>query len=367
MVKNWINDKYVRRKYAPKGEHSPCEQLEIQRVNEAKNSKKKLSVDTKRSSSSSSGSSSSTKAKKIKKVESKPVTQKNDNESDGEGFSSDDDFKPSTSKSTKAPASNSSQLLSFNFSGEGVTTVSPTSSTPSVTDKQKTQQVNNKPTEPAKKEKKKSSSTTTKKKKKVKKDMKQLESDSSEANSPYDFILEDTPKPTKQKSNVGELTDFLDGLDHEAIPQKPLTIEDFEQQLKLNLQMEMISKPAPPTNVASSSSSVTTSVAPAAIENTEGRARSASLVSLGDIVHEDRFVHQHDSDDDSDNDNFDFSSGSDDELFSSSKKIVQKQSLPATSDEAPKKKKKKLVKKKKINGTDEKKKKKRAPKKDADE
>lgn len=353
MVKQYIQDKYVRRKYAAKGEKSPAELLEKERLQkekkgrtvEKKKKKPKLTLST----------TLSDKPIKVGKPVPEVHNQKTES-SDEDGnydLSDDDDFKPSQ-KAKSVVTTKQTSILSFNFSDDGVES----QSSPFEEKKVNVDQYLITADEKVKKKTKKKKTTTKKSKKTTKKKngMEKLESESESANaesSPYDFIFEDDNKSKKKQSaNVSELTEFLSEIGPEAIPQKPLTIDEFEQQLKLNLQMEMFSKPSTPTIVTMSTPVTLTPTATTAtteavtVESTneptkspptnEGRPRSASLISLGDKVYEDRIVSQVVEDD---SEELDFSSDSEDEMFRSSKQ-KKKKSVSATETKTKKKKKK---------------------------
>jgi hypothetical protein len=387
-VREYITDKYVRRKYADRNNPSPSEQLEQMRLAKMKEQKKIHSSKMKSKSTSAT-----------KKVPMRSVNSADPFSTDSKSEDEDDENKNDFSKSKKTSSVRSS--LSFNFdegiesknvlphsvevgeevaveeeelisdsdsssdqfssskkkSGKKVaavditTTATTTSTTTTTTTKKK-------------KDTRKKTKGTTKKSKTnglTKKSTTDIDTNQS---SPYDFLLQDEPLSAssnkKEATSVKELTDFLGDITIE--PPKPLSIEEFEEQLKLNLQLELFSAPKPVSSPVQPVVANTTTATPAANQATVSvdvdRPRSGSLVSLGDKVHEDRVVvisevnDQVSSDDGQDKY---FSSDSEDEMFFSSKKKKQQQlqemkkNIAAVTETEEKPKKKKVVKKKKKN------------------
>ena len=211
------------------------------------------------------------------------------------------------------------------------------------------------------------------------------------AESTYDFLLHDEqPQSKSSAASVKDLTDFLGDLTIDDAPPKPLSIEEFEQQLKMNLMFDMKTAPAvqtPDEDALAAPLIASPAINPSNLSvqkdelvNNEGRSRSASLVSLGDEVNEDRVaVMSNEHDQDSDEDQMDFSSDSDDDFSSSKKKkktkVVQEEEKPKkkkkkSSDDSSTTKKKKSIKKKSKEDTEadgEKKKKKKKKKETSDD
>jgi len=429
LLRNHITDKYVMRKFVDKTVSSPSELLEKARLEKEKQKKATKSSSSKLSLNTTDArmKKEELQAKKLKEEQLKKkkaaAAAKHESEDEEESDDSEDDDFKSSKKVKKPEKKRSTALLSFDFS-DGIESVSPTvgdakdakssgeDENESGDDdfgsktkkKTKSKRVNNKDEE--EEEVKKTKKTSTKKSKKSsdadesegKKKKKKVSCKSSKissggsadhttngsqdtAESTYDFLLHDEqPQSKSSAASVKDLTDFLGDLTIDDAPPKPLSIEEFEQQLKMNLMFDMKTAPAvqtPDEDALAAPLIASPAINPSNLSvqkdelvNNEGRSRSASLVSLGDEVNEDRVaVMSNEHDQDSDEDQMDFSSDSDDDFSSSKKKktkVVQEEEKPKkkkkSSDDSSTTKKKKSVKKKSKEDTEadgEKKKKKK--------